>query len=510
MKTNACDGWQEPRGDDSPEESDFSQFIIPWSEASDSIPADQMPRRHSLPSLEDDPSIIFPQWNTIFCNDLNLTNGREGLLGQKVNQDITEIAEAIQHRFEFVAISGQLAVYEDPCWKIMGQDEIIRFVKKNVHDLFPEEGKCLNVRQWGEIANHLLHDERIALFQEIPAPDSRYLCCRDCLYDWRSGKCIPHNSSFWRFSFLDLNAEEIGNCDGPYWEQFLDNLTGGDNQLRQRILEMIGVILSGYPSKAFFFMQGESGTGKSQLVNFLKDVLGTGACMALNDISQLGQKWTTGSLFGKLLCLCGDMPDAPLDSRTIGTIKQLTGDDLIRGELKYKNAFNFENTAKLLFVSNYPLQIPNQYQEAAFLNRLVVIPCRNPVPQNQQIPALHNLLHQEAGYIVGLALDALCALEDGNGAFTPLSDDANAASVRMSEEEELICDFVQDCCVLSEDASCAVGEVFQAFRTYAPEVQLAPANFSKLIYRLFPQVESSRSNSARMFRGLCLRNPALN
>lgn len=199
-----------------------------------------------------------------------------------------------------------------------------------------------------------------------------------------------------------------------------------------------------------------------------------------------------------------------LDSKAIGTIKQLTGDDLIRGEFKYKDAFTFENTAKLLFVSNYPLQIPNQYQETALLNRLIVIPCRNPVPQEQQIPALHTWLHREAGYIVNLALEALRELEDRNGVFTPLAENDCLSLIRMSDEEEQIRDFVHDCCILGEDASCKVGDLFQTFRRYAPEVQLASANFSKLIYQLFPQVKPGRSSQARMFRGICLADSSQN
>ena len=157
-------------------------------------------------------------------------------------------------------------------------------------------------------------------------------------------------------------------------------------------------------------------------MNFLRDVLGTSACVALNDISQLGEKWTPGSLFGKLLCVCGDMPDAPLNSKTIGAIKQLTGDDLIRGEFKYKNAFMFENTAKLLFVSNYPLRIPNPGRERALLDRLVDIPCQNPVEKQMQIPNLHKLLYEERGCITYQAMEALAMLDARNGVFTPLPE----------------------------------------------------------------------------------------
>lgn len=505
MKAEFSGPRQEPsQNQKSSVESIFSQFIAPMSETPDALPEGFIPQHHSPPEPYNDSSVDFLEWESIFCNDLKLTDTNEGLRSQKVSRNISEIADALQHRYEFASVSGSLAVYESPCWRVMLREEVIRFISETVSALFPEEVKYLSSRQRTEIAELLFYHSKTKQLWEVPLPDYHYLCCRDYMYDWRSGECLPHDSSFLRFSSLDLNAEEIGNRDGPYWEQFLDNMTGNDPCLRQRILEMIGVILSGYPSKSFFFLEGESNTGKSQLANFLKDILGKSACTALNDISQLGQRWTPGSMFGKLLCLCGDMPNAPLDSKAIGTIKQLTGDDLIRGEFKYKDAFTFENTAKLLFVSNYPLQIPNQYQETALLNRLIVVPCRNPVPPEQQIPALHRWLHQEAGYIVNLALEALRELEDRNGVFTPLAENDCLSLIRMSEEEKQIRDFVQDCCILREDASCKVGDLFRPFQRYAPEVQLAPANFSKLIYQLFPQVKSGRSSQARMFYGICL------
>lgn len=488
----------------------FSQFIASMSKTPDALLEGFVPQHHSPPEPYNDSSIYFPEWESIFCNDLKLTDTNKGLRSQKINRNISEIADALQHRFEFASVLGTLAVYKPPCWRVMHREEAIRFISESVNLLFSEESKYLSSRQRAEIVDQLLYHSKTKQLQEVPLPDYHYLCCRDYMYDWRSGECLPHDSSFLRFSYLDLEAEEVGNCDGPYWEQFLDNLTGNDPCLRQRILEMIGVILSGYPSKSFFFLEGESNTGKSQLANFFKDILGKNSCTALNDVSQLGQKWTPASLFGKLLCLCGDMPNASLDSKAIGAIKQLTGDDLIRGEFKYKDAFTFENTAKLLFVSNYPLKIPNQYQETALLNRLIMIPCRNPVPQEQQIPALHTWLHREAGYIVNLALEALRELENRNGVFTPLTENDCLSLIRMSDEEEQIRDFVQNCCILREDASCKVGDVFRVFQTYAPEVQLAPANFSKLIYQLFPQVESIRSNQARMFRGLSLVDSSQN
>lgn len=503
MKHDLTDGHQ-GSGQNSVTGEDFlSQFYAPADEVADTLPVEIVPCRHMEPVL-DDPSISFPAWDTIFGKDLNLTDVQEGLRSQKINRNITEISKAILHRYEFMSVSGCLAVYMSPCWRVLNREEAFRFIQEAVEDLFPADAKYLNDRQYRDIVSLLQHDRGTMLLKGMPAPDYSYLCCRDYMYDWRSGNCLPHGSSYRRFSCLDLDASAIGNCDGRHWEMFLDNLTNGDNNLRRRILEMIGVILSGYPIKAFFFLEGPSGTGKSQLVNVLRNVLGESACVALNDISQLGQKWTTGSLFGKLLCLCGDIPDAPLDSKTIGTIKQLTGDDLIRGEFKYKDAFTFENTAKLLFVSNYPLRIPNQAQEQAFLDRLITIPCRNPVPRECQIPAIHRLLHQEAGYIVDLAMEALRTLIARKGAFTPLPEALSAVQFQMPDCEQMVADFIQECCLLEEGASCSVSEVFQAFQNYFIEAEMDVGQFSKILCRIYPQIGRKRSSNVRKLYGLRL------
>lgn len=476
-------------------------FAASGGQLSEAFPAGLVPRHHMDPALND-PTLPEPNWEKAISADLKLTDAKGGLHSQKANQDIAKIANAIRNRYEFMSISGKLAVYEPPCWRSMERGDTLCFVKKVVERLFPEEQDYLDSRQYDQIIFHLQYDHRIAHLKTLPRPAYQYLCCRDGMYHWPSRTVLPHDSSFQRFSYLNIDAASIGNRDGTHWEIFLDNITGGNPALRQRILEMLGVILSGYPSKSFFFLRGESGTGKSQFVNSIQDILGKISCIALNDILQLGERWTAGSMFGKLLCFCGDMPAAPLNSKTIGTIKQLTGDDLIRGELKYKDAFVFENTAKLLFVSNYPLQIPNRDREQALLERLVEIPFLKPVPKESQIPAFHERLYEGAGYIVGLAMEALNELDSRNGVFTPLPEAFALSVVQAPNDERSVQEFIEEHFVLEEGASCLVSEVFRMFKAYYPEVKIGAPQFSKLLYRLYPQVRPDRSKEARKYSGL--------
>lgn len=463
------------------------------------LPVGLLPRRHQEPTLNDE-SVRFP---VLFTADL-LTEANDGIRSQKATRNLTEIAEAICRRYEFVVISERLAVYQPPHWRLMKEEDTMNFIVRATKRLFPDDSKYLSNHQYDGIKFQVFHHDATEHLKNIPTPDYRYLACRDGLYDWHTGECLPHDSADYRFAVLDLEAASIGTCDGTHWELFLDSLTGGDDALRQRILEVIGVILSGFPSKSFFLLEGESGTGKSQLVNFLRDVLGESACLALNNLSQLGDRFTTGAIFGKLLCLCGDVPNAPLTAKAIGAIKQLTGDDLIRGEFKYKDIFTFENTAKLLFVSNYPLQIPDQEHEDALLDRLVAIPCRYPVPKERQIAGLHRLLHEEAGYIVHLAMEALIDLETRNGIFTPLPEALEYEAVQAPDTEQTLRDFVQDCCQIEAGVTSTVDEVFQAFRAYAPASTFDVAKFSKLLCRVFPEISRHRTGKVRSYQGIQL------
>lgn len=483
---------------------DSSPFELPVGEMVPYFPSGTIPSMH-WELAHGDLNAAPIDLDKLFSKDLELTNAKGGIRSQKINCNLEEIANAIARRYTLAAVGNQLCLYEPPCWRVLSRDEAKQFVVEVVKERFNDDAKYLSPAQYNNIVARLCYNEATEKLPKIPAPDYNYLCCRDGLYDWRSGKCIPHDSSYMRFSFLDVDAEDIGRCTGEHWELFLDNLTGGDDDLRQRILEIIGVILSGYPSKSFFLLEGESGTGKSQLANFLRDVLGDSSCFALNDIAQLSDKWTPGSLMGKLLCICGDVPQTTLPSKTIGTIKQLTGDDLIRGELKYQNAFAFDNTAKLLFASNFPLQISRQDQDEAFMNRLVVIPCRNPVPKENQIPDLHRHLHQEAGYIIGLAMDALIQFEERNGAYTPLHPDYECEAVQMLGAEQEVTGFVQAYCMLDENAACTTAELFEAFQDSIFGGTLNKSQFSKNLCSLFPEIQHTRTNTTRLLKGISLK-----
>lgn len=131
------------------------------------------------------------------------------------------------------------------------------------------------------------------------------------------------------------------------------------------------------------------------------------------------------------------------------------------------------------------------------------------MPRECQIPAIHKLLHQEAGYIVDLAMEALRDLIARNGVFTPLPEAFSAVQFQMPDREQMVADFIQACCLLEEGASCSVSDAFQAFQNYSLEVEMGVEQFSKILCRIYPQIERRRSSNTRKFYGLRLADTTL-
>ena len=180
-----------------------------------------------------------------------------------------------------------------------------------------------------------------------------------------------------------------------------------DPSIRQRLLEIIGVILSGYMPKSFFVFIGPHDTGKSQVVSLLLKLITEDAVLSIPDPNTLSGEFGFSALPGKRLCYCPDAAEIAFSQKTVAAIKQLTGNDLLFLNRKYRDQTTFVNESKFLLISNHPLH--GAFDEA-FKRRAVVLPFQNSIPIHKQIQNLFEKLYAERGYIVHQALLALNAL----------------------------------------------------------------------------------------------------
>ena len=434
-----------------------------------------------------------------------LTNAESGIFRQTTELNLSELAAFLVETDDFIAVGEDLAVYRKPCWHILSRQEILREISMRL-DSFG--GSYLSSYQLQEIKKRILNSAQVQHFASLPAADYRILCCKDSLYRWADDTITPPKRKYLRFNHLEVSANDIRPSRTPFFDHMVETAAQGDSGFEQRLLECLGVILTGYPCKRFFVFEGPPDSGKSQLARFLREILGTTSCFAVNDIEQFHTRFLTGMLPGKLLCVCSDVSDKPLTPKAVGLIKQLTGDDLIFGERKYQDANVFANTAKLLFLTNFPLQIWGARPDPAFLKRMVKIPFHHSVPEEEQIPDLYRHFMREAGGIIWKSLQSLEALIERGGAFTALSDENDMTDVEaVPTQQDLVREFVQERCKLREDARTPAEMLCKAYTQFLLDIygiseSISTSSFSKILNKLSLPIQKHHATKLRGYKGI--------
>lgn len=207
-----------------------------------------------------------------------------------------------------------------------------------------------------------------------------------------------------RFHTRCIMADWVGYQATPVLDAFLHTTSGGDPLLQQRLLEAIGYLLvSDYRAKRLVIFQGESNSGKSVLCNLIKNFFEPGTVSAL-PAHQFGRNFALEPLEQCHLNISADLADGVIDSNAVAILKQITGGDSVSIEQKGKPAHTGLIRAKMLFASNHPISL--RTRDAAFANRILLIPFRFPVPPEQMDHHLLEKLMMERSGILFAAISA--------------------------------------------------------------------------------------------------------
>ena len=203
--------------------------------------------------------------------------------------------------------------------------------------------------------------------------------------------------------------------DCPEFKRFLADVTLGNPVLQERIWQAVGYLLvPDQHGKAIILLQGRMHSGKSALANVVKHCFDDEFVIALS-VNEFGKRFATSSLYGKKLCVDADLSDERLDRTAVSVLKKLTGADSISGDVKFGDYLQFENSAKFLYGSNHIVLLPNK--DAAFYDRLVVIPFARTVPSDERDFWLEEKLNAERDAIIIRALAAYRRLVKSNYRF---------------------------------------------------------------------------------------------
>jgi putative DNA primase/helicase len=279
---------------------------------------------------------------------------------------------------------------------------------------------------------------------------------------------IPHNYNY------DAYNETL--------DTMLDRISCNDDSIRDLLEEVAGYIFyrRNELRKAFIFT-GDKANGKSTFMDCLNYMVGAENRTAL-DLKELGDRFRTAELYGKLLCAGDDIGDEFIANAAI--FKKVVSGDPIVVERKGQDPFTLYNYAKPIFSANNIPRIKDK--TGAVLDRLVIVPFNANFNKDSEgyDPYIKYKLRTEGAmeYLIQLALDGLKRVLDNNG-FT-MCEKVQAELDEYTEQNNPIVGFFKELDIEVDVANQPTRDVYLRYKLYCNDNGFNPmsaAEFTKWI-----------------------------
>lgn len=188
-----------------------------------------------------------------------------------------------------------------------------------------------------------------------------------------------------------------------YFNNFMNDLTDGDEEIKKLILQFCGVTLSnirGYRGKAALFLVGKGDCGKSVLRSLIIGLLGIENCSNI-DLKDLESRFSKIQILNKRLVGSSDM--GCMKIANLERFKSITGGDYITGEYKGMDILDFRYDGTLFMAGNQ-LPVFSGDKGDHVYRRFIIVECNNVIPPEKQDKYLVEHLLEEKDYIISLAL----------------------------------------------------------------------------------------------------------
>lgn len=293
-------------------------------------------------------------------------------------------------------------------------------------------------------------------------PNPHIINVKNGLYDIKMGELATHAVKY--PSTIQMKTTFDPEAEAPRFMTFLNDCL--DRETQRLVQEIVGYLLipETCAQKAFVFV-GEGGAGKSTLLSVIQDLLLGRENVSNVPWHNLGDRFKTVEIFGKLANIFADLPSKNIDDN--GMFKSITGEDMIIGERKNKNPFAFQATARLVFSCN---EIPRNLgdRSEAFYRRLVIVPFLPAKPEPLRDLKLRDKLVSEAPGILNWALAGLSRLRENDFRFSESRGSRESLnSYRITGSSVL--SFSQDHCCIETGVRVSASQLYFAYQTYAKD-----------------------------------------
>lgn len=267
-----------------------------------------------------------------------------------------KFAKFLKSEEHIIKINNQLHIYTDGIYECNPLEIEASMIKH-----LPE----LNKSKRSETMHYL---ELIA--DEVPAHfiDYSLIAFNNGVFNIVDDSFVSHSPKF-----IITNKIPWDYNPAAYFEltdKTIDKISCKDSEIRAVLEELIGYTFyrRNELGKAFILV-GEKQNGKSTFLDMVTTLIGLPNIAAL-DLKELGERFKTAELFGRLANIGDDIGDEFIADPSI--FKKLVTGDRVNVEKKGKDPFDFNNYSKLLFSANNIPRVKDK--TGAVQRRLLIIP----------------------------------------------------------------------------------------------------------------------------------------
>lgn len=392
-------------------------------------------------------------------------------------------------------------------------------LNRTIRSACPMDIQMIGTRKIFEDAKTLLLADSSLLAE--PYRGTEVVCVCNGLYEIATGALLPHTPDFFLTSYVNVwLTQENASPATPRWDNFLHFTMGGDPDLIERVHQMFGYIFSNdVKGKAFFVVQGVSGSGKSVLLSVLKSMYHPDL-ISVFPPTKLGERFTGSGLIGKVVNIAGDIPDRPLPQEAAALIKALTGRDSVTVEEKYKAISHLDPMVRFLFATNFPFRLSSD--DAALEDRLVIIPFVRAVAKECQNPELESQLLTEKEGIFLKAIHAYNRLKHNHYQFAGQELAMRLSNIfvgSLTKADSSVQAFSEVACCLDADAFSSTRDLFLSYQQFCVAQGIFgienSASFSRMLHCLYgSQITQKKircgDHTVNGYKGIRLINSAEN
>ena len=398
------------------------------------------------------------------------------------------LVERHGENMRFVATWNQWLIWDGRRWRRDTTAEAFRLAKETVASIYLEVLHSEESDERKEIVKWAVKSEAearirsmLALAQSEPeiALDSDafdrspyLLTVENGTLDLRGGKLLPHERRHLLTRLAPVVYDPEAQC--PTWLTFLTRIMDGDAALIAFLQRAIGYSLTDDTSEqVLFLLHGNGQNGKSKMLEAIEGVVGdygmqtpTTTLMAKrdnnipNDVARL-----KGARFVKAIET--DEGHALAES----LVKQMTGGDMLSARFMRGEWFDFRPSFKLWLAANHLPQIRGN--DDGIWRRIRYIPFEVQIPEDERDNHLGEKLQAEYSGILAWAVQG-CLMWQREGLKPP--EKVTRATSEYRETMDRFSAFLDDCCVLSKNATVSAKRLRIAYEQWCTENGEHPKN----------------------------------